>query len=526
MADEAGGRAAFVVGIGIFLSRIAGFVRQLAFNAFFGLTWQADAYNAAFRIPNAVRNLFGEGTLSAAFVPVYSRMLGKGDVAASRALAGAVLGILMFVVSGLTLVGMVAAPLVVSWLADGFDQVQRDLTVRLIRVMFPMTAVMVLSGWCLGIQNSHRRFFWSYASAVLWSAAQIVLLIGWGRSAGNLQQLAYWLAWATLGGALLQVLAQLPEVLRLVGPIRPTLLRGAEGVLPVLRNVIPVLAALGVTQLSSFVDMKIASHLPDGALSTLTNANLLVQLPVAMFGISVAASSLPDFSRDSGAATYDVLRERLRNGFLRVLFYIVPSAAVLIGLGDYCIGILYRAGKFGAAEQYATRWVLAGYAVGLVSFGSVKLMSSAYFALQDYRTPLRSSMASVVLSGLGALTLAFALRHTTFSAAGIALGAALGSYLNLTLLLRGLRKRLGPLYTPDMWRGTRRIVLATIAGLSIGLLAKQVQTTVWPNAHPRLAGPPILASFALAYLLVAWAQGSGEAAKWLRLRPRGAAASR
>lgn len=525
MSTESGSRAAFVVGIGIFLSRIAGFVRQLAFNKYFGLTAEADAYNAAFRIPNSVRNLLGEGTLSAAFVPVYSRMLAKGDQAASRALAAGVLGILMFAVSGLTLAGIIGAPLLVSILADGFDPRQRELTIRLLRVLFPMTAVMVLSGWCLGIQNSHRRFFWSYASAVLWSAAQIALLFGWGKHAASRVELAYWLAWATLGGSVLQVLAQVPEVLRLVGPIRPSLQRAAEGVMPVLRNVVPVTAALGVTQISSFIDMAIASYLPDGSLSTLQNANLLVQLPVALFGISVAASSLPDLSRDTSEQGFELLRERLRGGYLRILFYIVPSAAALIALGNYCIGILFRAGLFGAAEQYRTHWVLAGYAVGLVSFGSVKLTSSAYFALQDYRTPLRASMASVVLSAVAAASLAFALRHTTFSAAGIALGAALGSYLNLSLLLRGLRRKMGPLYTPAMWAGTRRIVLATAAAVIVGLLARQAQLVVWPRLHPRIAGPPILTAFAVTYLLAAWAMGSGEAARWIRLPQRGAAAS-
>jgi putative peptidoglycan lipid II flippase len=290
-----------------------------------------------------------------------------------------------------------------------------------------------------------------------------------------------------------------------------------------MRNMLPVIAALGVTQISAFVDLKIASHLPSGSVSTLAIANLLIQLPVAVFGISVAASSLPDFSRESTESGLEVLRERLRNGILRILFYIVPSAAVLISLGDYCIGILYRAGKFGAAEQQATHWVLAAYAVGLVSFGSVKLMSSAYFALQDYRTPLRASVASVVLSALAAVSIAFALRQTSFAAAGIALGAALGSYLNLSLLLRGLRQRLGPLFTSAMWAGTRRIGFATTAAVIVGALARQLQVALLPSAHPRVVGAPVLGAFALTYLLTAWLMGSGEAARWLRMRPRGAA---
>lgn len=520
MSEAAGSRSALLVGVGIFVSRIFGLVRNFLFASYFGLGAVADAYNAAFRIPNMVRNLLGEGTLSASFVPVYSRMLGRADEKASRALAGAVLGILMLAVSVLTLVGIAAAPFLTTLLTPGFSGEQRELTIRLTRLLFPMTAVMVLSGWCLGIQNSHRRFFGSYASAAMWSLAQIVLLAGWGARAADRAQLAQWLAWATLAGALLQVAVQLPEVMRLVGPIRPTLRRSAEGVTAVLRNMVPVLTALGVTQISSSIDLIIASLLPAGAIASLKNANDVAMLPVALFGISVAASSLPDLARDSGSANFDALRERIRTGWQRILFYVIPSAAAFIALGDYIVGILYRAGRFGAAEQNTVHWVLAGYAVGLVSFGSVKLMSSAYYALQDYKTPLKASIASILVSAACAVSGAYVLRNTTFAAAGIALGAALGSYTNLVLLLGGLRARVGPLYTPAMWAGTRRIVMATLAAVAVGLVLRYVQHRFWPTLHPRLAGPVVLAAFAAVYLLLSWSMGSAEAARWLRRAPR------
>lgn len=513
-----------LVGVGIFASRVVGLVRQYLFARYFGLGAAADAYNAAFRIPNTVRNLLGEGTLSASFVPVYSRMLARGDDRASRALAGAVLGILMLAVSVLTIAGILVAPLLTTLLTPGFEGAQRDLTIRLTRLLFPMTAVMVLSGWCLGVQNSHRRFFWSYASAVMWSLAQIALLVGWGGRTADLEQLAWWLAWATLLGSVLQVAAQLPEVFRLVGPLRPTLRRGAEGVSAVLRNVAPVLLALGVTQISSFVDLGIASLLPQGAITSLLNANAVAMLPVSLFGISVAASALPDMSRESGSDNFDALRERVRGGWQRILFYIVPSAAACIALGDYIVGILYRGGAFGAAEQRTVHWVLAGYAVGLISFGSVKLMSSAFYALQDYRTPLRASIASILVSAAGAVSFAYLLRSTSFAAAGIALGAALGSYTNLVLLLRGLRARLGALYTPPMWAGTRRIVIATVLAVLVGLALRTLQHANFPSLHPRISGPFVLAAFGATYVVASWLMGSAEAARWLRQKPRAAPA--
>ncbi len=520
MSETSDSRAAVTVGAGILLSRILGLLRITFFAHYFGTSSTADAFNAAGKIPNAIRNLLGEGTLSAAFVPAYSRMLARADRKTSRAMASALLGILLVSLSLLTILGIVFAPLLTQLAAPGWDAPQRALTTQLTRVLFPMTGLMVLSGWCLGIQNSHRRFFWSYASAALWSMAQIGLLWGWGAHARDLAQLAWWLAWATLLGAALQVAAQLPEVMRLLGPIRPTLDRAAEGVLPMLRNVVPVVTALGVVQISSFIDLQIATFLPTGAVANLSYANLLVLLPVSIFGVSVAASSLPDLSRDSGAMDIDALLERLRGGWQRVLFYIVPSAVVCVVFGDYCVGIIYRTGAFGPSQQREVHAVLAAFAVGLVSFGSVKLLSSVYYALQDYRTPLRSSIVSISVSAVASIVLAYPLRHTAYGAAAIALGTALGSYVNLSLLVRGLHRRLGPLYTTTMWIGTRRIVLASLVGTMLALAMRVAQTSQWPNAHPRLVGPPILIAFSVAYLVSAWWMGSREAARWLRRAPR------
>ncbi|WP_353266201.1 murein biosynthesis integral membrane protein MurJ [Gemmatimonas sp.] len=516
MSEGGGGRSAFVVGAGILISRLVGLLRNTAFAYYFGAGAASDAYNAAFKIPNAMRNLLGEGTLSAAFVPVYSRLLERGDEAASRALANAVLGILLVGVSALTLIGIAAAPWLTAALAPGFDAETLALATRLTRVLFPMTGVMVLSGWCLGVQNSHRRFFWSYASAALWSVAQIALLLVGGPRARDMQQLSLWLSWATLGGACLQVIGQLPEVLRLTGPLRPTLDRAAEGVGQTLRNVVPVVTALGVVQISGFVDLQIASYLPAGAATNITYANTLALLPVSLFGVSVAAASLPEFSRDSGALALDALRERLRGGWQRILFYIVPSAVAFMVVGDYCIGLLYRAGRFGATEQRVVHAVLAGYAVGLVSFGSVKLLGSAYYALQDYRTPLRASLASIAVSAVAAVSIAVPLRASPYATAGIALASALGSYVNLAVLASGLRQRLGTLYTPAMWYGTRRIVTASVCAALVGWGARLVHHSVLSAWHVRLVALPVLAAFGVTYLVVAWWMGSAEAARWLR----------
>jgi putative peptidoglycan lipid II flippase len=520
MSGTEGGRSAFVVGAGILVSRLTGLLRNTVFAYFFGVSAVTDAYNAAFKIPNAVRNLLGEGTMSASFVPVYSGMLARGETREARALANAMLGLLFVAVAMLTLLGMLLAPVLATALAPGFSGETRELTTRLTRVLFPMTGVMVLSGWCLGVQNAHRRFFWSYASAAMWSLAQIALLLIGGPRAADAAELAYWLAWATLAGALLQVAAQMPEVLRLAGPLRPTLDRAAAGVRQTLRNVVPVVTALGAVQVSSFIDLQIASYLPSGATSNIANAYTIALLPVSLFGVSVAAAALPEFSRDSGTLAMDALLERLRSGWQRILFYIVPSTLVFIALGDYIVGLLYRGGAFTAADQRHVHVVLAAFALGLGSFASVKLLASCHYALQDYRTPLRASVASIVVSAIAAMAIAVPLRASPYAAAGIALGTSLGSFTNLGMLMGGLRRRLGPLYTPAMSAGARRIVIAGLAATVVGLGCAALQKRYLPDMHVRLAAFPVLGAYALTYLVVAWRMGSGEAARWLRQRSR------
>lgn len=517
--DTSGSRSAFVVFVGILLSRILGLVRNTLVARYLGASPESDAFVTAFKIPNMMRNLLGEGTMSASFVPVYSRMLGQADERGARALAAAVLGFLLAGVSVLTILGIVGAPVLTSVLASGLDPARAELATRLTRVAFPMTGLMVVSGWCLGVQNSHRRFFWSYASAALWSLAQIVMLVWWGRAATSLAQLAWWLAWATLAGSALQVAAQLPEVIRLIGVVKPTLDQHTAGLTQTLRNLGPVIIALGVVQLSSLIDLQIASYLPVGAPTNMNYANLIAMLPVSLFGLSVAASSLPEFSRDSGAARNEVLLERLRSGWQRILFYIVPCVVVFVAYGDVCVGILLRNGRFDAEAQHAVHIILAGFAVGLISFASVKLLASAHYALQDYRTPLRASMASLVISAAASIALAIPLRTSVWGAAAVSFGSALGSYVNLSVLIRGLRERLGPLYTPAMWTGSRRIAVAALAA---GAMALPVRWGV-RDLHPMVGGLPVLGVFGLAYLGVAWAMGSREAARLLRLSPRAVA---
>jgi putative peptidoglycan lipid II flippase len=212
------------VAAGILLSRILGLVRNRVFAHFFGTSDAADAFNAAFRIPNFLQNLFGEGVLSASFIPVYARLLGREEEEEARRLAGAVFTLLALASAVLVLLGVLATPALIALIAPGFSGQKREITIRLVRILFPGAGLLVLSAWCLGVLNSHRRFFLSYTAPVLWNIAIIVTLIAFGRSVHG-YHLAEYTAWGSVLGSALQFGVQLPPVLGVLGGLTLTLQR-------------------------------------------------------------------------------------------------------------------------------------------------------------------------------------------------------------------------------------------------------------------------------------------------------------
>ncbi len=222
-----GGRHAARVAAGILVTRVLGYVRERVFAHYFGNGAAADAFRAALRIPNALRNLLGEGTLSASFIPVYAA-LNEQKKDAARALAGAILGLLLLASGIMAVIGIAFAPAITAAVAQGFDGPRRELTTVLVRILFPMTGLMVVSAWCLGILNTHRRFFLPYAAPALWNIAGIAAMVGaaaWLKGQGGLYSLSLALAWGTVVGSVLQIAIQLPACWRLLGgiPLRVSL---------------------------------------------------------------------------------------------------------------------------------------------------------------------------------------------------------------------------------------------------------------------------------------------------------------
>lgn len=517
-------RGAYLVGAGIFLSRIAGLVRQKVIAYYLGLEDEADAFAAAFRIPNFLQNLLGEGALSASFIPAYARLDADGRPEEARRLAGAILALLAVVVSAVVLVGILVAPGLTALLAGGFSPAKQELTTRLVRILFPGAGIMVLSAWCLGVLNSHGRFFLSYAAPVAWNVVVIAALLVGGPVLDR-PELVTTTAWASVAGSLAMVLVQWPAVRAVGGPIMLRAWRGVAEVGTVVRRFLPNLVSRGATQISAFIDLAIAAWLPQGAVMAIANAQVLHTLPVSLFGMAVSAAELPEMARQRGdpEAVASALRVRLDASTQRVAYYIVPSAVAFMAFGGVLASAIFQGGAFSAADARYVWLILAGGALGLLAGTLGRLYASAFYALGDTVTPLRCGLVRVGLTAVLGVVGALAVPRwlgvpAAWGAAGLTLAAATAAHAEFLLLRRGLCRRLGRFALPLL--EVARLWLAALAAMVPALLL----ATLGAGWHPWLLAGTVVPLFGACYLAVTFRGHVPEAAvivgRLLRRRAR------
>ena len=450
-----------LIGSGIFLSRVLGLVRERVIAMFFGAGLHADVFAAALRLPNVLQNLLGEGTLSASFIPVYSELLGQGRREEAGRVAGAVFALLVAVVGLVSLVGVTFAPVLVSVLTPGFEGPRRELMIDVLRIFVPMTAMLVLSAWALGILNSHRRFFVPYFAPVLWNAAIIGALLGFGGRL-DLDELLIAGSWGALAGGALQFAVQLPFVLKLDREIRLNTGRREPGFHETLRNAGPAILGRGVVQLSSYIDLVLVTLLAIGAAARLRYAQTLYVLPVSLFAMSVAAAELPELARERGGAIAD-LAERIVAAVRRVSFFVVPSFMAYLVLGETFVAGLYQTGEFNATDTTVVYLTLAAYSLGMLASTTTRVYQSAFFALRDTKTPAFVAALRVLVSATAGAFLMLQFEPVTIfgialpagafadtevsgvllGPVGLALGASLGAWLEWLLLRRRLYGMIG-----------------------------------------------------------------------------------
>ena len=443
-------RAAGVVSAAVLVSRLTGMVREVVMAHLFGAGAANDAFQLAFRIPSLARNLFAEGALSSAFVPVFTRCLATQGKREAAELSDLTATAVILAVCPLCVLGMVFSPQLVRVLAPGFEQVPGKfaLTVQLTRIMFPFLLLVALAAQAMGALNACGRFGVPALASSLFNIGSVACGLalgytvgrGWGR--GMIVSMAY----GVVAGGLLQLLWQIPSMARAGFGYRPRLNWKHAGLRQIGRLMGPAILGNAALQINLVVNANLASgitdaagHVIDGPVSWLGYAFRFMQLPVGLFGGAVAAVTLPAISRSAGLQEMAQLRATLARSLGTVLLFTIPSSVGLAVMGESMIGAVYEGGRFTAFDTHQTALALTCFSTGLAGYAALKTLTAAFYALDDARTPMLLSMASIAVNYLAARA---CVRWAGWGHAGLALSTASVAVFGALVLLALLHRRL------------------------------------------------------------------------------------
>ena len=461
-AERSLSRSAGGVSLAVLASRILGLVREVVFTSLFGASRELDAFIAAFRIPNLLRDLFAEGALSAAFVSTFSQKLEREGEARACDLANRVLNDLLLVLGVIVVAGIFFAPGIVDWIAPGFrgEPGKLELTITLTRILFPFLLLVAVAAVAMGVLNA-RSVFLVPASAssffnlgsVIGGLAFVALLAPnyftwtWARLHGaasppgnDVVPALVAMAIGTLLGGALQFLVQVPALRRVGFRYRPIGGFRDPGVRQVLRLMGPATLGIAAVQINVVVNTYFASELGNGPVSWLSVAFRLMYLPIGMFGVALGTVALPSLARSAARGDREAFRASLREGLRVLCLLCVPSAVGLAICARPIIAVIYQHGRFDAADTHAAAIALSAYAVGLTGYAAIKILGPAFYALDDARTPMRVSALSVGIN-LGCNWLA--VRVLGLGHGGLALSTSVVALWNSVLLFVLLRRKIG-----------------------------------------------------------------------------------
>lgn len=452
-----------VISSGTLSSRILGFFRDIILAKFFGTGFRADAFFVAFRIPNLFRDLVGEGAANSAVVPVFSEYLERERKEHFWRFVSVILVAAMLVLTVITLLGILLAPVIVRVLAPGFiaDSSTLTLTIHLTKMIFPYLIFIGLTAYSMAILYTFRQFAVPAFSPCL---LNISIIIGALLSVKYLSEPIYGLAAAVLVGGLLQLAVQVPPLLKLGYHFqRPATIRH-PGLLKVGKLLVPRMIGAGVYQLTIFIDTfcaSLAAIVGVGGISAIYYANRIIQLPMGVFGLALASAVLPTLSSLAAQRNLEKLRETLLFALENIIFIMAPISVITMTLASPIIRILFQRGEFDQYSTAITSSALLFYSIGLFAFGGIKILVSAFHSMQDTKTPVKIAAGCLVINAVLNLILMFPLK-----VAGIALASSIGALVNFSLLLWIMNKRIGGLlkdFRPFLFR----IVLAAfLAGLA------------------------------------------------------------
>ena len=480
-------RAAGAVSIATFISRILGLFREMVLAKYFSV-YATDAFFAAFRIPNLLRDLFAEGALSAAFIPTFTDYSQNKSKEEAWRLANIVLNLLMVILSGFTLIILFGARILVYALASGFREIpgKIDLTVHLTQVMAPFLLVVAIAAAVMGILNTHGRFFVPAVAPAFFNVASILagIFLAPQMKRFGMEPITA-MAIGSLAGGALQLYVQIPALYRCGYKYEAVLQWNHPGVRRVFGLMLPAAFGLAATQINIVIDNQLASYLGDGPVSWLNYAFRLMQLPIGIFGVAIATVNLASISRKIASNDLEGVKSNLLESIQLAAFLNIPATAGLIFLRYPIVQVLYERGRFLPEYTINTGDALLFYSLGLYTYSLVKIITPVFYALNDTKTPVR--YAALVIAIKIAVNLAL-IRHLGFL--GLALGTSVASLLNALLLFRALEKRIGKFADSGLYTTLLKI---TLASLLMGAAAWWVHARIFLWAGGETLAEKILA---------------------------------
>jgi len=487
--------SAGIVAAAVALSRITGMVREVVMAHLFGAGAANDAFQVAFRIPSLTRNLFAEGALSSALVPVFTRSLASEGKREAAELSSLVATAVFLVVGPLCLLGMLFSPQLVRLLAPGFEQVpgKFELTVLLTRIMFPFLLLVALAAQAMAALNAGGSFGVPALASSLFNIGSVAcgLILGYtaGRGMGNGMIVS--MACGVLAGGVLQLLWQMPSLMRAGFRFRPRIDWSHPGMRQIVRMMGPAILGNAALQINIVVNSNLASgiqdasgHVIDGPVSWLGYAFRFLQLPVGLFGVAIASATLPSISRSAGLHQMEEFGATLSRSLGTVLLLTIPSSVGLAVMGESMIAAIYQGGRFTAYDTHQTALALSCFSVGLAGYSALKTLSPAFYALDDARTPMLVSLASIAVNFAASYGM---VKWAGIGHAGLALSTATVAVFGAVVLLTVLQRRLSGIGLRKLAASGGKIAAAAaLMGVACKLASLLVHATVGGRGHVAL----------------------------------------
>jgi len=458
-------RAAGLMSIATFISRILGYVKDMILAKFFGATGIADTFFVAFRIPNLLRELFAEGSMSSAFIPVLTEYQTKNGIEEANRLVRITFTFVLIIIGLICIAGIIFAPSIVTLIAPGFVEVPEkfSLTVLLTRVMFPFLLFISLAAIAMGALNTRRIFFIpSLAPAMLNIAIILTVLI----LAPGMEQPIVAVAIGVALGGFIQFAFQLPSFFKSGYGLQLAYDVKHPGLKKMSILILPATMGMAVAQINIFISTILASYLPEGSITYLYYSMRLIQFPIGIFGVAMGMAVLPALSEHAVKGEFDKLKDDFSFA-LRLLFFItIPAMAGLIALREPIVNILFQRGKFDYTATVGTAQALLFYSMGIWAIVGVRIVTAGFYSMQDTRTPVKVAAIALAANIIFSFILMKPLKHS-----GLALANALASGVNFTLLFFFLHRKLKKVDTKRIFRSFIRAIFASsIMGVIAGML--------------------------------------------------------